>query len=204
MNGIKALPALQRTRIEPCQRLSKLQRWILKTIQERGTDGEIGRYVYRRELVRSLVSQSSEINNKEARKRQAAKANASLTRSIKNLHMKGLVKIFVAYRTRSYFQTDLGKAERIDARHAKHLRAMKRLEADLKHASADTSEEDATLDEYELKRRMARERAVIPREITGAPGDFDMMDLQFNRALRIQIVALTEEGKKTASLRKGA
>ena len=179
------------------QRLSELQRWILKTIQERGTDGEIGRYVYRRELVRSLVSQSSEVNNKEARKRQAAKANASLTRSIKNLHVKGLVKIFAAYRTRSYFRTSAGKAEKKDALNAKRLRDMRRLEAGLKQTSVDTSEEDATLEEYELKRRMARERAVIPREITGAPDDFDMMDLQFSRALRIQIVALTEEGKKT-------
>ena len=39
---------------------------------------------------------------------------------------------------------------------------------------------------------------MIPREITGALDDFDIMDLQFSRALRIQIVALTEKGKRTA------
>ena len=150
--------------------------------------------------MRSLIvnfSQSSEINNKETRKHQAVKANASLTRSIKNLHMKGLVKIFAAYRTRSYFQTDSGKAEKIDAFHAKQARDMKRVDGALKGASVETSEEDAVLEEYELKRHMARDGAVIPREITGAPDDFDIMDLQFNRTLRIQIVALTEEGKKT-------
>jgi hypothetical protein len=180
------------------QRLSKLQRWILKTIQERGTDAEIGRYIFRRELVRSFFAQSSGVNNKEVRKRQAAKANVSLTRSIKNLHAKGLVKIFVAYRTRYYFRTGLGKAQRVDASRAKHLRAMKRLEAYVKHVPADTSEEDAVLSEYKLRKHMARDGAIIPREITGAPDDFDMMDLEFSRALRIQIVALTEKGKRAA------
>jgi len=59
----------------------------------------------------------------------------------------------------------------IDAFHAKQSRDMKRLDGALKGASVETSEEDAVLREYELKRRMARERAVIPREITGAPDD---------------------------------
>jgi hypothetical protein len=120
-----------------------------------------------------------------------------LTRSIKNLRAKGLVKVFAAYRARYYFRTSSGKAQRIGASHAKHLRAMKRLEAFLKHdVPADTSEEDSVLSEYEVRRRMAREGAIIPREITGAPDDFELLDLDFSRVLRIQIVALTEEGKK--------
>jgi DNA-binding MarR family transcriptional regulator len=177
------------------ERLSELQRWILKTIRERGSDSQIGRYIYRRELLRSLtVARSSEVNNKEYRKQRAA-ANASLTRSIKSLHAKGLVKLFAAYRARSYFRTDLGRAERADALQASQSMVMKQLDALAKGASADISVEDAVIGQYESKRRLAGERAIIPREITGEPGDFDMLDLEFNRTPRIQIVALTEAVK---------
>jgi hypothetical protein len=174
------------------ERLSELQRWILETIRERGADGQIGRYIYRRDLLRSLtVARSSEVNNKESRKREAA-ANASLTRSIRRLHARGLVRLFAAYRARSYFGTDLGRAERADALQASQSTVMKQLDALAKGASADTSVEDAVIRKYESKRRLAREGAIIPREITGEPGDFDMLDLQFSRTPRIQIVALTE------------
>jgi hypothetical protein len=161
------------------QRLSKLQRWILKTTLEKGTDSSedgIGVYILRKHLITHWLNE-----NCKAREKIRPKFNVSLTRSIENLHKKGLIRTFSISRPDLLLTGDLGLAWKTDAQNAKFSRGLKRLQ----NLTADTSKEDEAIASYQAAKEARKERRFELKEIN--PED---------KFSSVQAIALTGKGRQ--------
>jgi hypothetical protein len=143
------------------QRLSKLQRWILQTTLTKGQlinppDILQGLFVIPRKTLAGcwLRENYKDTWTQDDMRRARTKLEVSLTRSIVNLHRKGLVRTFKIERP-AFFLWLL----RPDFRSAKSERPLKKL------SGADTSQEDQIIEQYESLRQASREGKVNLIEI---------------------------------------
>ena len=143
------------------KRLSKLQRWILKTTLNKdlcSTEDNIiqGSFSISRKGLAGcwLRENCKDTWTQDDMRRVRAKLEVSLTRSIINLRRKGLVRTFTFERP-AFFLLLL----RPDFRSAKIQRALKKL------SGADTSQEDQIIEQYESMRQASREGKVNLIEI---------------------------------------
>jgi hypothetical protein len=169
------------------QRLSKLQRWILKTTLEKGTDSSednVGVYIPRKHLITHWLNENCKARGKwkEEANKIRPKFNVSLTRSIENLHEKELIRTFSISRPDLLLTGELGLAWKMDAQNAKLSRGLKRLQ---KQGSADTTKEDKAIATYEAAKKARKEGRFELREINS--GD---------RYSSVQAIALTSKGKQ--------
>ena len=158
------------------ERLSKLQRWILKTALEKGGRGEeIGIYIFRKHLTYYWFS------DKYGGEKAENSFNVALTRSIRNLFTKGFIRIFRIDQTPELL---LRIGLKQDAQMAKMRHTMKVLAGD-----KDTAQEDEIISSYEKAKESRKNRAngMVPfEELTSVSGT-------------VQIISLTEKGEKTAN-----
>jgi hypothetical protein len=175
------------------QRLSKLQQWILKTTLKKGTDSSedgIGMYIPRKHLITHWLSENCKARRwgeygkwKEESDKIRPKFNVSLTRSIKNLHKKELIRTFSISRPDFLLTGELGLAWKTDAQNAKFSRGLKLLQ----NRTADTSKEDEAIAAYQAVKKARKERRFELKEIN--VGD---------RYSNVQAIALTSKGKQLA------
>ena len=170
------------------ERLSKLQKWILRTAFERGhisAGDDIGKYILRRELVAHWLYENCESYRwgnygdwKEEAVKILPKFNAALTRSIKNLHDKGLVRTFSISRPDLVIWA-LGSG----IRQAKLSRGLMRLQG------ADTTEEDKMIDFYESAKKARKE------------GRWDLREIKADdRGQSTQAISFTDKGEQLTLL----
>ena len=172
------------------RRLSQLQQWILKTTFEKGFDSsdDIGKYILRQQLIIHWLNENDkDIPQDQQWKwhhKNRPKFNVSLTRSIKNLHEKELIRTFSISRPDFLLTGELGLAWKTDAQNAKLSRGLKRLQ---KQGSVDTTKEDEAIATYEAAKKARKEGRFELREINA--GD---------RYSSVQAIALTSKGKQLA------
>lgn len=173
-------------------RLSKLQQWILKTTLKKGFDSSedgIGMYIPRKHLIAHWLNENCKARRrgeygkwKEESDKIRPKFNVSLTRSIKNLHKKELIRTFSISRPDFLLTGDLGLAWRMDAQNAKLSRGLKLLQ---NQGSADTTKEDEAIGAYLAAKKARKE------------GRFDLKEIKTgDKYSNIQAIALTSKGKQ--------
>ena len=170
------------------ERLSRLQKWVLKTTLEKGFEPSAGddfeKYIPRKHLIRHWLNENCKskrmVDYCNWLKESATirpKFNVSLTRSIKNLREKGFIRIF-----RIDTPDLIIWAFRDAARQAVLSRGMSRL------AGADTTEEDKIINTYQA----AKEARKV--------GGFRLTEIKVDDEFKhsVQAIALTDKGRQSA------
>ena len=155
------------------ERISKLQKWILKTTLEKGEKmyEDIGICIQRKHFLYFYFL------NKNNTQKTRNKFNVSLSRSIRNLFKKGFIRIFNFERPDLLLRIGFG----YEAKMAKLQGALKVL------AGQENKEEEQVVDTYERLKEAKREGMVRFRELKSPEEGM------------IQAVSLTKKGREIVS-----
>jgi hypothetical protein len=170
------------------RRLSQLQQWILKTTFEKGFDSsgdDVGKFILRNHLIFHWLNENWKGKPGEDWKwihEVRPKFNVSLTRSIKNLHEKELIRTFSISKPDLFLTGEFGLAWKMDVQSAKLSRGLKLLQ---NQGSADTTKEDDTIAAYQAAKEAQKE------------GRFELKEIKADdKHSSVQAIALTGKGRE--------